>query len=301
MKRKLTDVDFIEYVKHYDVLFFGETWISKTDLVNLDIEGYHSEHVFACKALGARKGRYSGGVSVYIKNSLKDNVVVVGKNDYGLLWLKICGQILNHNTDTFIGYLYAREKNSRVSRHEDVDYFEILEADIAKFQNLGKVLVTGDFNARTGTSTDFIVYDRYIDVGPDEDIVRYTDIPERVNKDRVIDTYGRRLLELCKSTNLLIANGRWGFDNNIGDFTYLGERGCSVVDYLILPLLDFDTVSSFKINDVTEFSDHAGLSFKLKCKTLSSSINKPASEQSCERKLRWDNEKLMILKIVLII
>ena len=84
-------------------------------------------------------------------------------------------------------------------RHEDVDYFELLEGDIAKYQLLGKVLVTGDFNGRTGSSSDFILYDRYVEAGPD-DSVRLTDIPVRVNKDHMTDAYGKRLLALCKTT-----------------------------------------------------------------------------------------------------
>ena len=57
---------------------------------------------------------------------------LLNKNDYGLLWLKIGGALLTSAVDTYIGYLYAREKTSRVYRHEDIDYFELLESDIAK-------------------------------------------------------------------------------------------------------------------------------------------------------------------------
>ena len=57
---------------------------------------------------------------------------LLNKNDYGLLWLKISGALLKSAVDTYIGYLYAREKTSRVYRHEDIDYFELLESDIAK-------------------------------------------------------------------------------------------------------------------------------------------------------------------------
>ena len=167
------------------------------------------------------------------------------KNDYGLLWLKISGALLKSAVDTYVGYLYAREKTSRVYRHEDIDYFELLESDIAKFQNLGKVLVTRDFNGRTGTNSDFIIYDRYIDAGPD-DSIQYNDIPVRFNRDRAVDAYGRCLLELCKTTSLLIANGRLGSDSETGEFTFYGEKGCSTVDYLLLPFIDFETVSYLK-------------------------------------------------------
>ena len=173
-------IDFIEYIKQYDIVILGETWIQKNDLTNLDIEGYYSDHVFASKSLGTTKGRYSGGITVYVKNRLKDHVTIAEKNDYGLLWIKLSKTILKYDIDTYIGYLYAREKYSRIFRHEDVDYYELLETDIVKYQLLGKVLVTGDFNGRTGSGSDFILYDRYIEAGLDESI-RLTDIPVRCN------------------------------------------------------------------------------------------------------------------------
>ena len=163
--------------------------------------------------------------------------------------------------------------------------------DIAKYQLLGKVLVTGDFNGRTGSGLDFIMYDRYIEAGLDESI-RLTDIPVRCNKDHVIDSYGKRLLELCKSTNFLISNGRLGSDKDVGSYTYISEKGCSVVDYLLLPLTDFDIISSFEVCDVTEFSDHVGLTFTLQCPELLPSDPESKQTFSSTRKLKWDNDKL---------
>ena len=44
-------------------------------------------HVFGTKSPGTTKGRYSGGISVYVKNYLKDKLEVVEKNNStGLLW-----------------------------------------------------------------------------------------------------------------------------------------------------------------------------------------------------------------------
>ena len=61
MARKLVDADFIDYVGQYDVLFLSETWITNKETYNLDI------HLFGNKTKGVKKGRYSGGISVYYK------------------------------------------------------------------------------------------------------------------------------------------------------------------------------------------------------------------------------------------
>lgn len=164
-----------------------------------------------------------------------------------------------------------------------------MENDIAKYQNLGRVFGAGDYNAKTGTNPDFILYYRYINAGPD-DSIQHTDISVRLNKDQSVDAYGRRLLELCKATNLLIANGRLGSDNENGEFTFYCEKGCNTVDYFLL--VDFETVSYFEICDFTEFSDHAGLIFGLKCKQSMTSTSNLKNDTPCVKKLIWNSERV---------
>ena len=45
-------------------------------------------------------------------------------------------------------------------------------------------------------------------------------------------------------TELLIANGRLGEDAHEGNYTFNGDNGRSVVDYLLLSHNDFDTISN---------------------------------------------------------
>ena len=105
--------------------------------------------------------------------------------------MKISGALLKLAVDTYIGYLYAREKTLRVYRHEDIDYFELLESDISKYQNLGKILVTGDFSARTGTNSDFIIYDRYIDAEPNDSIQYNRDFSDPFRKGSGTCSFGK--------------------------------------------------------------------------------------------------------------
>ena len=79
----------------------------------------------------------------------------------------------------------------------------------------------------------------------------------RVNKDQVIDAYGRRLLLLCQTTNSLIANGRYFEDSEIGEFTFVTQNGSSVVDYVLLSEDDIFCLDNFEILELNEFSDHA--------------------------------------------
>ena len=70
-------------------MLLSETWISDSETVNLDIEGYSCDHIYGNKSRGTRKGRFSGGISVYYKNCYKDKIQIVEKQQCGILWLKI--------------------------------------------------------------------------------------------------------------------------------------------------------------------------------------------------------------------
>lgn len=55
LKRKLTDIEFINYLKKFDVVFLGEIKVKKNDLINYAIECYCCDHVSASKSLGTTK------------------------------------------------------------------------------------------------------------------------------------------------------------------------------------------------------------------------------------------------------
>ena len=70
-------------------------------------------------------------------------------------------------------------------------------------------------------------------------------VPIRVNKDHILDSYGRKLLDLCKSSGFVIANGRLGDDYGVGEITFYATQGTSTVDYLLLHNTDLESV--FKV------------------------------------------------------
>ena len=118
MKRKLCDLDFVSYIRNFDILFFGETWLNKEDPYEFSLDGYECEHVFAQKSQGAKTGRFSGGVYVYFKSCLKQHITVVEKINCGIIWIKIDKTILEFNEDAFVCYIYVREQKSNILRHE---------------------------------------------------------------------------------------------------------------------------------------------------------------------------------------
>ena len=84
----------------------------------------------------------------------------------------------------------------------------------------------------------------------------------RCTMDKKINTFGRRLISICKSSHFRIVNGRHQFDPD-GSFTYCGPNGRSVVDLLLTN--SFKHISYFNVSDLTEFSDHTPIDFSIQC------------------------------------
>ena len=168
--------------------------------------------------------------------------------------------------------------------------FEQPEISIEKYCNLGKIFITGDFNSHTASSDDYFEFDKYIDVNVS--VMDTCTIPKRTNKDRVLDHHGLRMIDLCQSTGLLIANGRLSDDMNIGKFTFCSQLGQSTVDYLLLNLTDFDTISYFDILAFNEHSDHAPITLNLPLKMKKAENNQENGTAGISRKIVWDKTKL---------
>ena len=87
LRRKIADCDFIKRISKYDLIFLNETWIFDKNKTNLDINGYTSEHIPGNKSKHTRKGRFSGGISFYYKNKLRNHVNIVETMQNGIMWV----------------------------------------------------------------------------------------------------------------------------------------------------------------------------------------------------------------------
>ena len=123
-------------------------------------------------------------------------------------------------------------------------------------------------------------------------------ITARASCDHVTDCQGKRLIELCLATSLVIGNGRLHSDRGIGDFTFHSKNGSSVVDYVLLNFDDFDCLSNFCILPPNEFSDHSGLELSLT--GIENSLQEDEiSEAKTERVIKWDDSKIEDFKTCL--
>ncbi|WAR27434.1 hypothetical protein MAR_013138, partial [Mya arenaria] len=99
---------------------------------------------------------------------------------------------------------------------EQFTYLPRIESDIVDFRSEGfLVCMIGDFNARSGLLSDFISVDQHISDDIETEILlnkNNLDVlgfpSERYSEDYTYNNYGHRFIDLCKSLDVHIANGR---------------------------------------------------------------------------------------------
>ena len=143
----MSDTDFIDYISQYDLIFLSETWLSPKDNHNLEIQGFKNVHMFGNKVPGARKGRLSGGISVYYRQYYADKIKIIEQIQSGIIWIKVLGDLSEHGQDIYLCHAYMPPVSSRLRKNEDFDFYETLESGIIKYKNSGKVFITGDLRA----------------------------------------------------------------------------------------------------------------------------------------------------------
>ena len=88
-------------------------------------------------------------------------------------------------------------------------------------------------------------------------------MPTRMSCDDRIYEFSTQVLNLCKSSNLRILNGRT-IGDSLGKYTCYKWNGCSVVDYAIYDGDFLRSVLSFKVLDILDsWSDHCPITLNL--------------------------------------
>ena len=80
--------------------------------------------------------------------------------------------------------------------------------------------------------------------------------PQRHSFDNELNNHGKRLLEICRSADLTIMNGR-SHGDSLGRPTFHGKSGVSVVDYAICDQDLFHSIANFVVREPSSLSDHS--------------------------------------------
>ena len=187
----------------------------------------------------------------------------------------------------------------------DRDIFDRLTQHIEEIQRQNdnqspRFIVCGDLNARIGKLNDYVSFDdgRHIEALPN-DYVGDNTLP-RITSDESVNDNGNLLIDFCIQTGLRIANGRVGADAMEGKCTYVGSRGSSLIDYVIVSEDLLSHISDFYVSDPNILSDHCTVNF-----VIQNSISETKDEEVdfdknyVQTKYVWDKSLLDAYKLAI--
>jgi hypothetical protein len=170
--------------------------------------------------------RYFGGLGILIKKNIRKGISVLQNTNTEFQWLKLKKDFFQFKTDIYLCLVYIPPHTQN-----NIDILELMEKDIIKYRGMGDIILTGDFNARTGNEPDYIKGDSASHIPITKNLYDIDlAVGDRHSRDNTIDSRGKDLLEICISHKLRIINGRI-FGDSFGKFTCHNYAGSSVVDY----------------------------------------------------------------------
>lgn len=229
-----------------------------------------------------RKGSRSGGTCIAIHKSLADGCEELSTGSEDILAVRISVK----NENLIIVNVYDSPENSsfKLKKITAEDYFNPTTDQILDFLSSptveGKLVVVGDFNARTGSLGNL----------PDDEDKKSFDPNQtsRASRDSIINERGRKLLELFDSVNLSILNGTT-LGDLLGEYTCFTYNGASVVDYVAASQELVGDIISLEMGELNPLSDHRPLTVTLGIKSSFTDPDELTSAlDDAPKKYKWD-------------
>lgn len=228
------DLEFWNFVKEFDYVGLCETWVSEEGWNNIKNRLPETHNWVNEKAKKKNvKGRASGGI-------------IVGKSK---LWGEGEWESIENSYD---GIIHIRGKEGKEYMNIIIVYNSIYGKDIGEI--LGEItkeyeneniIIGGDFNIRIG------------ELGGEEE--EWGNV--RKSKDKIIGNGGERFIEKMQEMRLSILNGKILGDWE-GEYTYVGVRGNTVIDFIFVNEKVIDKTIAFKVEDRVD-SDHMPVSLEI--------------------------------------
>ena len=199
------------------------------------------------------KGRKSGGIKIFLKKKLKNSIKVIKSTD-NYAWLEIDKNLFHElEKNILVCAIYSQPASSKYYSEE---VWEALENDLIYMTNNEvPFCILGDMNGRTGTESEFLEIPKNEEI-PDTEGRKIKE-SKRNNCDKETCQIGTKILNLCKSYEMQIGNGRLNGDF-MGNFTHYNKnKGQSTVDLALISDSLFNDIDDLKILPQETFSDHS--------------------------------------------
>ena len=244
--------DQIELINDIEIL--SETWSECNKCKNVTVENYEIlKTIDPIKKGNIKKGRKSGGIQVYCKSAIKPHLKVI-KTCNSYIWFEINKSIFHDiNKNVLICAIYSQPVSSTYYSEE---IWENLEYDIINLTtNETPFSIIGDMNGRVGEKIEF-TQNLHKDINSSIMTRSVTETPRRnIDKEKPCKI-GEKIINLCKSYDMQIGNGRMKGDF-LGNFTHHNKNtGQSTVDLALISDSLYPFIDDFKVLPQPVFSDH---------------------------------------------
>lgn len=248
------------------IILITETWAEAHSV--LVLEGYTS---YSLPRHYQKAARPSGGIAAFIRNDVS-HLVSQWKpmHECTHMWLRVRSDI-GIDADLYLCLFYLPPTHSTFYQNIS-EHLTTIARDTHTASQLGKVILAGDSNARTGTAperldcSEYADLDRFIPELSADILPPSTNLPVRNSMDPIVNSQGRALLEFCHECRISIVNGRVSGDLQ-GRVTCHNKngKGCSLVDVFLAGQDVFPIISCLKVHelDASLRSDHCPLSLTL--------------------------------------
>ena len=227
------------------------------------------EEISPHKKSHIKKGRASGGLLVYCKDHLAKYIKVSKKTPY-YVWFTIDKSIFFHlKKSVKVCVAYNPPESSKYCNKGLYD--EISSELLQSSSSNCPVILMGDLNSRTGEIQDF---EETAEKHMEYTTGRKTFPKRRKNQDKMTNTMGLKLIEVCKAHDLQILNGRSIGDSNGSLSFYDSNEGASAIDIAIASDPIIKEVKTFTVNNPVDYSRHCRIELR-----LNNILNIPVEEE----------------------
>ena len=253
-------------LKQHDIIMFAESFSDPND--EFYLEGFFPRN-YARKYRHVNAKRGSGGLYIFIRESILDGVEILHNVDDIIAFLRLDARYFGLEKDIYLANCYIVPESSVYHNSP----FAVLNDELTKIPLSAEKIICMDGNAITNCECDI---DMEID-GSDGDLghlLKETTcvqidpgLIERFSQDkRPLNENGRELIKTCKSSNMMILNSRFGKDKGIGKFTRMCDQKqeYGVLDYMISSPGIFPLINDFSVGTKIPESDHLSLELSLK-------------------------------------
>ena len=259
---KLADRAIMDMLSNVDIVVLTETWLNESTAEHTTMPGYVAHHCCGVRR-GTRKSRTPGGVSVFIRNNLSSRVTRehMTNSPCCTIWLNMDKTLVDGAAEDVLlvaGYL-PPAGSTAYGGHPPPEPFHILEDELEVRARGRSIMLMGDLNARVGTLEDTAPLDLFEGLEhlnlPTIELSQ--GFPTRSNMDKVVNPFGRDLINMCITRDMIIANGRTMGDAD-GYCTYYADNmlGRSSVDLCVVSTTLYPSIGRLMVLPKWECSDH---------------------------------------------